>query len=318
MTRDDPQSIAADLANAAYTCRGDETELVELCAAAARKLRHVTGATLDGLALAVDLEGGPGQCVANLEKPVAEIAAAGSPEAAGEALERFLGSLDEIRSLGGGHAELDPNEVVPLVRPEDFGMAAGIVLADGLLLVFAEDRPATFRYLGVDALKKLGASPDEVVQLALQNLQRKMPSVELIAGENGVNYVACGGKLRGQRAVDRRLLGSGLRGVFRASDRGGAGERPPGLHRLWRSRGGGSAARLGRGGPRTIRRSPASSLGGCTGERATAGSPTRVSLAQRLAREHLGERDDGRAVESLAWPRPRAAGRCASRSSAEP
>jgi uncharacterized protein YtpQ (UPF0354 family) len=65
-------------------------------------------------------------------------------------------------------------------------------LNDTLVVVYAEDTPLNIRYFGPDDLAKAGVARDALRALAVDNLRRVLPKVELHEGED-VNMLTAGG-----------------------------------------------------------------------------------------------------------------------------
>lgn len=199
----DPESIARKFAKKAWENRTNEGALASLCAEATEKLRHVNSVSLSDSQLSIDLEGGPEHCIWNLAKPIAHLAAAESVDDARHALHNFLASTEEIRAQDAAESDaLNPDDIVPLIRSEEFAAhavpegsppPAALQIADGLILMFAEDRPWTFRYLRVSDIRELAPTPDALIAAAVSNMQSKMAFIEIHATEVGISYVACGG-----------------------------------------------------------------------------------------------------------------------------
>ncbi len=132
------------------------------------------------------------------------------PDAREELLKRRIESLIEVSAQP---APLVAANIVPIVKDRAWLAETDAVarrngarkpltrvvedLNETLVIVYAEDTPTNIRYFGDDDLAKAGVEKAKLRQLAIANLRRVLPKLEIHAGEDltmlvaGGNYEAC-------------------------------------------------------------------------------------------------------------------------------
>jgi uncharacterized protein YtpQ (UPF0354 family) len=127
------------------------------------------------------------------------------PKALDEVLKRYVAStLESLPDAG----QIDRSRVIPIVKDRAWlteiaqslqqrGMKQAPdnvfeEFADELVIVYAEDTPTSIRYLTKASLKELGLTQVELRPLAVQNLGRLLPNVEIHKGPL-VSMVTAGG-----------------------------------------------------------------------------------------------------------------------------
>lgn len=131
------------------------------------------------------------------------------PEEVKDIIQRYAVSLLEAK---GSDAAIDRDLVVPIIKDRQWPSEMQSLKREGLrqapenvfedfngqlVVVYAEDGPTSIRYLTPDNLEKGGLSRTELRSLAIRNLKRILPEIELHKGPQvsmitaGGNYEAC-------------------------------------------------------------------------------------------------------------------------------
>jgi uncharacterized protein YtpQ (UPF0354 family) len=77
-----------------------------------------------------------------------------------------------------------------------------------LVVLYAEDTPKNMRYLTDDDVTELGIERDELRQLAVENLRRLLPNVEM-TGDKGVFLMQAGGDYEASLLLIESIWNSG-------------------------------------------------------------------------------------------------------------
>ena len=136
----------------------------------------------------------------------AYIAYRGDPEALDDVVETWVGALAD--TLTTASPALDAADIVPIVKDTGWPIAMreamlaqgatdpptyhSEALAEGLVVLFAEDRPNSVRYLSREDLESVGADLDTLREDALGNLRPRMPELSVYGGE-GLYLLEAGG-----------------------------------------------------------------------------------------------------------------------------
>lgn len=114
------------------------------------------------------------------------------PTARQEVLASYVESM--IASVAEGDGEIDPSRIIPVVRyrawPDEMrrgalsrgGEASEFVVEEftqELVVVYADDTPSRVRYFSPEDLEQLGIPRSALLALAVKNLRRLLPPVEL-------------------------------------------------------------------------------------------------------------------------------------------
>ena len=143
------------------------------------------------------------QATAYLQNAFNEVTRDPSSKAA--VFERYIGSITDASSTPGW---IKPANIVPVIKDRAWleeavrGRAqAGAIDApahivedfnEDLVIVYAEDTPRNTRYFSLKELEEAGVARKDLRGLALANLDRILPEVEIHAGENFSMLVAGG------------------------------------------------------------------------------------------------------------------------------
>jgi uncharacterized protein YtpQ (UPF0354 family) len=123
------------------------------------------------------------------------------PQRFSDIVKRFVAAMLQSDSR---HAKLDPSRIVPVIKDRKwlFDLRQTLKaqgkeqehlsesLNDELIIVYAEDDPARMRYLSAD--EDVGVSRQKVRALAIENLRRILPKIEMRSGDH-VLLVSAGG-----------------------------------------------------------------------------------------------------------------------------
>lgn len=126
-------------------------------------------------------------------------------------LERYAAALIETSARTESYDSVDITLIVPVVKPIDFIEQAKRQLAaysdkpvkdsdelyfeslsDSLVVVYAEDGPMTTRFLNRANIDDLRLAPDALRELAIENLQRQLPDVEIFE-KKGLSQIIADG-----------------------------------------------------------------------------------------------------------------------------
>ncbi|MVT09490.1 DUF1444 family protein [Chitinophaga tropicalis] len=138
------------------------------------------------------------------------------PDSIDDIINRFV---EAAASLYQESEEIDLNNVVPLVRTNDFvkelikdNGGKSFLLSrkynDELVIVYAEDSEHSVRYLGEDDLKSLSVSIDILNTIAVENLGRILSEIQT-HGENGLYMLTAGGTYEASLILMTTLWTSG-------------------------------------------------------------------------------------------------------------
>jgi uncharacterized protein YtpQ (UPF0354 family) len=122
-----------------------------------------------------------------------------NPQARAEVMQRYIGSLLDSRAAA---APVDRARIVPVVKDRGWlralpgsGKRPQHVFEDlneDLVVVYAEDSPKSIRYLAAKDLEQLGLRREELRPLAVGNLEKLLPDIQLRRGEL-VSMLTAGG-----------------------------------------------------------------------------------------------------------------------------
>lgn len=126
------------------------------------------------------------------------------PGSINQILNKFSQTAQELYQKS---EEIKVNNIIPLIKPinflneinqlgEAFDSTKHTVVHkfynDDLLIVFAEDKGRTFYYFTQEDFHKLNIGQDSLLEIALHNLDKKLPDIER-TGDDGKYMVTAGG-----------------------------------------------------------------------------------------------------------------------------
>jgi uncharacterized protein YtpQ (UPF0354 family) len=129
----------------------------------------------------------------------------GDPKSKEDVMVRFLRAfIEDTERQGQG---LDRERIVPVIKGTAFVTSTTEMLRKRgqpftlvhesynpeLVILYAEDRAGSMRYLTEDNLKELGMSLEELRALAIQNLRRLIGDSIQLSGQDGVFMMTAGG-----------------------------------------------------------------------------------------------------------------------------
>lgn len=129
-----------------------------------------------------------------------------APSAGHDVINRYVTAL--VESVNTSSSELQRDRIVPIIKDRAWleEIRAGVKpkgvnaaklkqvwedYNDDLVIVYAEDSPKNIRYLDSDDLAKIKLAPADLRELAVQNLRRLLPNVELRG--SGDRYILTAG-----------------------------------------------------------------------------------------------------------------------------
>jgi uncharacterized protein YtpQ (UPF0354 family) len=118
-----------------------------------------------------------------------------NPESVKDVIQRYTASYLEPRD---DEAQLDRTRIVPIIKDRQWlseiaqslknrGMDKPVAnvfeeLNEQLVIVYAEDSPTNIRYLSPEGLEELGVSKKELRAIAISNLKKIVPKIEIQKG----------------------------------------------------------------------------------------------------------------------------------------
>lgn len=124
-------------------------------------------------------------------------------EALEEVLDLYAAAL--LEGMARDDSGISMSDIVPVVK--DVGWLEEVAefadgrdvpeymqrpLADGLLVIYAEDTPSNIRYIGKRSIEEAGIDAASIDALSVRNLLNKLPEVEVL-GADGLYMITAGG-----------------------------------------------------------------------------------------------------------------------------